>query len=91
MGIRFRCHHCESELHVKDFQAGKRGRCPECKGKFRIPTADAEHSIAVEEEWRTAAEPTVPAAGESSKDHESKVAAAGKSEKGAESKVAAAG
>ncbi|MEZ6078750.1 MAG: GYF domain-containing protein [Pirellulaceae bacterium] len=45
MGIRFRCHHCETELHVKDFQAGKRGRCPECQGKFRIPPADAPHSL----------------------------------------------
>ncbi len=49
MGIRFRCHHCESELHVKDFQAGKRGRCPDCKGKFRIPLSDAEHSFQVDE------------------------------------------
>jgi len=48
VGIRFRCHHCESELHVKDFQAGKRGRCPECKGKFRIPVSDAEHSLPAE-------------------------------------------
>lgn len=46
MGIRFRCHHCETELHVKDFQAGKRGRCPECQGKFRIPLTDAPHSLA---------------------------------------------
>lgn len=46
MGIRFRCHHCETELHVKDFQAGKRGRCPECQGKFRIPASDAPHSLA---------------------------------------------
>ncbi|MCA9179876.1 MAG: hypothetical protein KDA51_00445 [Planctomycetales bacterium] len=45
MGIRFRCHHCETELHVKDFQAGKRGRCPECRGKFRIPPTDAPHSL----------------------------------------------
>lgn len=45
MGIRFRCHHCETELHVKDFQGGKRGRCPECKGKFRIPPSDTEHSL----------------------------------------------
>ena len=49
MGIRFRCHHCEHELHVKDFQGGKRGRCPECQGKFRIPSEDAEHSLPVEE------------------------------------------
>ncbi|MEO8269057.1 MAG: hypothetical protein ABI557_05015 [Aureliella sp.] len=45
MGIRFRCHHCETELHVKDFQAGKRGRCPDCGGKFRIPATDAPHSL----------------------------------------------
>lgn len=45
MGIRFRCHHCEHELHVKDFQGGKRGRCPACQGKFRIPLRDAEHSL----------------------------------------------
>lgn len=50
MGIRFRCHLCEFELHVKDFQGGKRGRCPECRGKFRIPDADAPHSLALEEE-----------------------------------------
>lgn len=48
MGIRFRCHHCEHELHVKDFQAGKRGRCPECRGSFRIPWSDAGHSLSVE-------------------------------------------
>ncbi len=46
MGIRFRCHHCETELHVKDFQAGKRGRCPACQGRFRIPPTDAPHSLA---------------------------------------------
>lgn len=45
MGIRFRCHHCQHELHVKDFQGGKRGRCPECKGSFRIPQADSEYSL----------------------------------------------
>jgi hypothetical protein len=48
MGIRFRCHHCQSELHVKDFQGGKRGRCPECQGSFRVPTSDAEHSLPLE-------------------------------------------
>ena len=50
MGIRFRCHHCEHELHVKDFQGGKRGRCPECQGRFRVPASDAEHSLALEED-----------------------------------------
>lgn len=50
MGIRFRCHHCEHELHVKDFLGGKRGKCPECQGRFRVPAADAEHSLAVASE-----------------------------------------
>lgn len=45
MGIRFQCHHCHHSLHVKDYQAGKKGRCPECKGQFRIPLTDAEFSV----------------------------------------------
>ncbi|MDX1930233.1 MAG: DUF4339 domain-containing protein [Pirellulaceae bacterium] len=45
MGIRFRCHQCGHELHVKDFQGGKRSRCPECETKFRIPVESAEYSI----------------------------------------------
>jgi hypothetical protein len=48
MGIRFHCHHCRHELHVKDFQGGKKGRCPECQGKFRIPLRDAELSLEVD-------------------------------------------
>ncbi len=49
MGIRFRCHHCQFELHVKDFQGGKRGRCPECSGKFRIPPSDSEFSLPIDD------------------------------------------
>lgn len=45
MGIRFRCHQCGHELHVKDFQGGKRGKCPECEIRFRIPQVDAEFSL----------------------------------------------
>lgn len=45
MGIRFQCHHCNHPLHVKDYQAGKKGRCPQCKGPFRIPMSDAEYSL----------------------------------------------
>lgn len=44
MGIRFQCHHCGHQLHVKDFQAGKKGRCPACQGSFRIPPSDAQYS-----------------------------------------------
>lgn len=65
MGIRFRCHHCETELHVKDFQAGKRGRCPECKGKFRIPLRDAAHSLEADDS--STDEAAAPAISESAK------------------------
>ena len=49
MGIHFVCHHCSYALHVKDFQAGKRGKCPSCKGSFRIPMGDASYSSPLEE------------------------------------------
>lgn len=54
MGIRFQCHHCGHQLHVKDFQAGKKGRCPVCQGAFRIPLSDAEYSV------EPAADPSSP-------------------------------
>ena len=50
MGIHFVCHHCSFALHVKDFQAGKRGKCPHCKGSFRIPDTDASYSTAIDGE-----------------------------------------
>ena len=37
MGIRFLCVNCDKKVHVKDFLAGKRGRCPHCDSKIRIP------------------------------------------------------
>lgn len=49
MGIRFSCHMCNHPLHVKDFQAGKRGKCPKCQGSFRVPANDSDFSLAVEE------------------------------------------
>lgn len=49
MGIHFVCHHCSYALHVKDFQAGKRGKCPSCNGTFRIPIGDASYSSAIED------------------------------------------
>jgi phage FluMu protein Com len=49
MGIHFACHHCNHSLHVKDFQGGKRGRCPECKSPFRIPLKDTSHSLALDD------------------------------------------
>lgn len=49
MGIRFSCHLCNQPLHVKDFQAGKRGKCPKCQGSFRVPPSDSEFSLAIDE------------------------------------------
>jgi len=49
MGIRFVCHQCGFALHVKDFQAGKRGKCPNCKCSFRIPATDSSYSTAIED------------------------------------------
>lgn len=49
MGIHFVCHLCSFGLHVKDFQAGKRGKCPNCQGSFRIPTSDASYSFAIDD------------------------------------------
>lgn len=48
MGIRFQCHLCNEPIHVKFFQAGKRGRCPNCQSRFRIPNEDSEFSIPLE-------------------------------------------
>ncbi len=45
MGIRFKCHACGHDLHVKDFLAGKRSKCPACEIRFRIPNQSAEFSI----------------------------------------------
>lgn len=47
MGIRFTCHHCSYAMHVKDFQGGKRGKCPHCNKSFRIPIESTEYSIPI--------------------------------------------
>jgi hypothetical protein len=49
MGIRFSCHLCNHPLHVKDYQASKRGKCPKCQGAFRVPPKDADFSLAIDE------------------------------------------
>jgi serine/threonine protein kinase len=35
--IAFACSHCGKKLSVKDELAGKKAKCPRCKGSFRIP------------------------------------------------------
>jgi hypothetical protein len=39
MGIRVTCPKCGKQLNVKSFLAGKRGVCPDCRGRFDIPGA----------------------------------------------------
>ena len=48
MGIRFSCHGCAKPLNIKNDLAGRRGVCPECKTRFRIPLKDAEFSSPLE-------------------------------------------
>lgn len=45
MGIRFACHVCGKRLNIKRQLAGKRGVCPSCANRFRIPWEDSEKSI----------------------------------------------
>ena len=47
MGIRFACHQCQKPLNIKRELAGKRGVCPACGTRFRIPMDDAAQSIPV--------------------------------------------
>ncbi|MEM6689536.1 MAG: GYF domain-containing protein [Planctomycetota bacterium] len=48
MGIRFACHACGKPLNIKNELAGKRGVCPECKIRFRIPMVDSATSEPLE-------------------------------------------
>ena len=48
MGIRFACHVCNKKLNIKSELAGKRGVCPACSSRFRIPLEDALASFPVE-------------------------------------------
>jgi hypothetical protein len=44
MGLKFLCHHCNEPMHVKNFLAGKRGKCPNCNQSIRIPEEGEEFS-----------------------------------------------
>ena len=48
MGVRFDCHECGKRLNIKEELAGKRGVCPACGVRFRIPQSDAERSVPLE-------------------------------------------
>jgi hypothetical protein len=53
MGLKFLCHHCEHPMHVKDFLAGKRGKCPQCGGSIRIPGNGEERSLPISNDSKT--------------------------------------
>ncbi len=65
MGIKFRCHACDKKLHVKAFLAGKRGVCPKCGAKVRIPltSQDPSDEAAGQDERRAGASAAASAAG----------------------------
>ena len=48
MGVRFACHVCQKQLNIKRDLAGRRGVCPHCQSRFRIPLEDAEQSTPVD-------------------------------------------
>ncbi|MGI9468919.1 MAG: DUF4339 domain-containing protein [Rubripirellula sp.] len=48
MGIRFACHVCKKQLNIKRDLAGRRGVCPQCQSRFRIPVEDSEQSTPVD-------------------------------------------
>ena len=40
--IHFQCKHCGHPVRIPDAHAGKRGRCPACKGIVTVPYGEAE-------------------------------------------------
>lgn len=49
MGIKFACHECGESLNIKSQLAGKRGKCPACGLRFRIPESDQPFSIPLDD------------------------------------------
>ena len=62
MGVRFACHACGKQLNIKSELAGRRGICPGCSSRFRIPLEDTDRSTPIEEPQRVMATPSVPRA-----------------------------
>jgi hypothetical protein len=55
MGIRFACHACGKRLNIKNDLAGRRGVCPACSAKIRIPLSDADTSTPIDDELQRSA------------------------------------
>lgn len=54
MGVRFACHGCGKGLNIKTELAGKRGKCPDCGLRFRIPLEDQARSIPLQDQPKAA-------------------------------------
>ncbi len=63
MGIRFACFECKKPLNIKTELAGKRGVCPQCGTRFRIPEHDTDYAIPIVEPDSNQAQASSPAAG----------------------------
>ena len=61
MGVRFACHGCAESLNIKQELAGRRGVCPKCGIRFRIPQFDAPNSTPLETESVMASRSTLRA------------------------------
>lgn len=48
MGVRFACHACGKRLNIKSELAGRRGICPACSVRFRIPAHDTQTSTPID-------------------------------------------
>ena len=44
--IRIRCPHCQEPVKAPDTLAGKKGRCPECRGVIPIPADKVDTQVA---------------------------------------------
>jgi DNA-directed RNA polymerase subunit RPC12/RpoP len=49
MGVRFACHVCNKQLNIKRELAGRRGVCPQCQSRIRIPMEDTAQSSPVDD------------------------------------------
>ncbi len=62
MGIQFRCFECEHAFNVKDFQGGKKAKCPTCSTLLRVPLETTDYAIRVETTGSASRSKPAPAA-----------------------------
>lgn len=89
MGIRFPCPECGKRLNVKAFLAGKRGICPHCEARFRIPLEGGSVAEPIRDEARRVDRQGV-AAGSESPGHVGTFSQAAKPAQAANSRAATA-